>query len=474
MKKLLLFAGLLVGASLANAQQAIPNGAFEQWNTTTFDAPRYYIATSNRENFRSGLPFNVTKVTDAYHGTSAVKITTVANATDSMFGYMFNGMPEDDPSRWHGGIPISEKPSGFRGYIKSDVKTGDTAYIVATFSKNGVNIGAYFVPVYGQKTTYTLVDFDFTPALPQTPDSMMFGAVSSNALVEFGIPGSYIQMDSFSLKGITTQPAQLNGDFELWDVVTVESPLNWYTNDNNELSNVKSTDPYKGSFAVKLTTRWEQDRDRDRAQPDRVSTGYYPRNCNPCNQLGGYPFTNLTDTLVFWYKYTAAGGSKAEVRAQVKKNGSFVGGNSTYLDAAATYTRHEMPFSAGMTPDTLVIEIQSSRWEDSLQTNAGAVLIIDEVQLKSKPLNTGLSKWKRSNTIGVYPNPANTVVNIDLSTAIQNGQITLINMVGQAVSVTSLDGLHHSIDIQQLPKGIYFYEVVSEGNRLQSGKLIIQ
>lgn len=472
MKKVILVFFLCI-AGFVQAQQSVPNGSFETWNSSPFENPRYYPASSNRDVWRDGLPFNVEKVTDAYHGSYAVKLTTVANASDSWFAYIASGNPEDDPDKWHGGIAYNQKPTGIQGYYKSNVMAGDTAVILITFSKNGVNIGAYYYQIYGQHSAYTPFSLTFTPALTQTPDSFMFAAASSNATSNTpGMAGSMLQLDSISLTGVTAQPAQLNGDFELWDAFTAEVPVNWYTREGRDITNVKTTTAYKGAFAVKLTTVVSDDENQPlKARPDFISTGYYPRNCNPCNEEGGFPYTPQTDTLVFWYKYAPAGNSKGEATVKFKKNGNIVGGYTIQLDAAATYTKMEMPLMASVTPDTLIVGFQSGRWDDSLLTQVGSVLYLDEVQLKSQPLNTGLGKLSPSTVSAVYPNPAHHEITITSPEPVSGGVVTLFNLTGKAVLTSALDAQHTLINISTLSPGIYLYRITANENYMQTGKL---
>ncbi len=58
-------------------QSPVPNGDFENWNSSTIENPANYPNTSNADElFRYGLPSNVIKSAEAYHGTSAVELTT--------------------------------------------------------------------------------------------------------------------------------------------------------------------------------------------------------------------------------------------------------------------------------------------------------------------------------------------------------------------------------------------------------------
>jgi hypothetical protein len=207
-----------------------------------------------------------------------------------------------------------------------------------------------------------------------------------------------------------------------------------------------------------------------------LSTGYYPSNCDQCNQSGGQPFTNTADTLVFWYKYTAVAGSKGSVSFMLKKNGNIIGGNQLELEPTLTFLKIEIPIQTFQAPDTLTVDFQSSRWTDSLPDQSGAVLIVDEVQLKSQPLHTSIFKIDRVHALSVYPNPASKEVNIRMEniTGYPNVNFKLVNALGQTVYVTELSDPLSTIDLRAWQAGAYFFQVESAGKALQSGRLIVE
>lgn len=460
----------------AFGQNSIPNGAFENWTSTNVENPKYFSQTSNRETFRNDLPMNCEKTTDAYHGTYAVKLTSVGDQDSYMPGYMVNGDPNNNPQDWHGGIPYAQKATGLRGYYKSDVKAGDTALVLVAFSKAGVNIGSYAFKIAGTQSTYTLFNFTFDPPLLITPDSVLIGATSSNVLADDLVVGSMLQLDSISFTGVASQPTNLNGDFEEWETTVHEKPSLWNVESDESQVSYKSTDAYKGSYSIRLQTSvGENEQGQTRTFPTSISTGYYPENCNNCNQQGGYPFTNQYDTLVFWYKYTSVAASKAVVSYSVRKNGQNINGNWIELNASATYQKFEVPISAFPAPDTLVVNFQSCRWDDSLAIQGGSVLIVDEVQLKSAPLNTGLWTIRKTANIRVYPNPTNGVLHIDATeeNLCEGATFVLMNALGQEVHTAVLHSASNQLSLTNLPAGAYYYVIRSGYLKIQNGKLII-
>lgn len=481
MKKLILLLSLTFFSLAINAQYSIPNGNFEQWTTNTFDNPLNYPNTSNVQNFfRYHLPGNVTKTQDAYHGLYAVQLTTNANATDTSFAYFVNESPEGDPSTWTGGMPYNQKPTGIRGYYKYNVANADSGTIFVTFSKAGVNVGSYFFLVGGIQNNYTLFDFTLNPALSVTPDSVIFGALSCKFVggEPHGPVGSTLILDNVSFTGVNSQPTSMNGDFEEWQTQTYNSPNNWYTRSDMGEGFNRITDAVAGNYAIELITTLGTDQyGNPKVRQGHISTGYYPDNCNPCNQLGGYPYSNQIDTLAFWYKYAPSNNDSAQVYLSFKKNGIQFSGAIKTLHAASSYTYMEIPFYNWQTPDSVVVEIQSSVWQDSLPSFAGSSLIIDEMHFKSQPFFTGINSVNfAKNNVHIYPNPVKTIATININPDINTEglELRVYDIYGRTIKKTNIENHTFIFDGENLSSGLYFYEVGNSSRILQNGKLVME
>jgi hypothetical protein len=75
--------------------------------------------------------------------------------------------------------------------------------------------------------------------------------------------------------------------------------------------------------------------------------------------------------------------------------------------------------------------------------------------------------------IRVYPNPTSQYLQIALNTDLQ-GQINLINSLGEVVKSVKLDGMETILDIQSLPSGMYEVQLVSEAGVKSNAKFIKQ
>lgn len=476
MKKILLLAILAAMGWSIKAQNAIPNGNFETWTTSSYDDLQNYQTSNVEAFFNCNASANCVKTAQSYQGSWAVQITTVGTGNNACFGYFIIGKPENDPSTWHGGIPYNQKPTGLQGYYKSDIPTGDSAIVLANFSLAGHSIGLYAFKLYGQHSSYTPFSFSFNPPLPYTPDSVMFGATSSDVLSQniTAINGSMIQIDHVSFTGVASQPAMLNGDFELWTPIILYKPAQWYMNNGGGSSSVtQTTDKHSGNDAVEMKTTVGNDKSGPVASAGSISTGYYERNCNNnCSPLGGFPLANQIDTLGFWYKYAPMGGDTAVVSLNFKKNGVAMYYTEKKLNSAASYQYVELPFNTWQVPDTVIVQFQSSLWQHTSLGYVGSVLKVDEAGFKSQKVTTGILNHRMDEKITIFPNPGNGIFSIQSDVKIS--LIEVKNMLGENIySVQPIDN-DAVIDLSNQPKGVYFYQFKRGLEIIKEGKLIIK
>ncbi|HEX7412906.1 MAG TPA: T9SS type A sorting domain-containing protein [Bacteroidia bacterium] len=488
MKKIYVIASLALTINAFAQSNAIPNGGFENWTSSTCDNPQYYPFTTNPQAFQSGAPFNVVKSTDAYHGSFAIQITTEISAThDTIQGGFFNINPDNGKGQgsgqypaWHGGFAYNQKPTGIRGYYKSAIASPDTGRIIIMFKHSGVDTAMYFFPLYGTHSTYTLFSFTFNPPLPSTPDTVIFAIMSSDPMNKsIDRNGSMLKIDSLSFTGVSSQPAQLNGDFELWQTQTFTNLDNWYVQGggNNGLSGViQTTDKVAGNYAAELIT---QQGTRGNgggggvpaANASSISTGYYPNNCGgSCVQRGGRPFSNQIDTLCFYYKYAPSGSDTAQANVNFKKNFVNVWGTGINLLTASTYTYMEIPFNTMMSIDTVIVSFQSSNWRDSALSFVGSILKVDEAHFKSQPLTTGIKTFDASIGNKIFPNPSSDG-NFIVSNVNTFDLVRVYNVYGQEVNAQIVKQNDYA-NIQINAAGAYFVQINSSG-KITTQKVII-
>lgn len=479
-KNLLLTLALIgtIALNIDAQTPSTPNGNFENWTSITYELPQNYIWSSNVDALRKNVPFNVIKSTDAYHGNYAVQMTTQIVNGDTMPGIFVNVDPKNgDPSTWNGGFAYNQQPTGMRGYYKSSIASPDTAFVLAFFYKSGVMIGQYGFYFNGIHNTYTPFSFSFIPALPQPPDTVIFGAGSSNYANPGNMRnGSMLKLDSISFTGVSSQPALFNGDFETWQSTTIDKPTNWFTEGGGNSPTggaYKTGDAKAGSNAIELITYVGERNNNPVAQGGQISTGWYPNNCNSnCYEQGGYPFSNQIDTLAFWYKYAPSDNGMAQVNINFKQNGNNIWSTGVSLPAAANYQYMEIPFNIGQMPDTAIVSAQSSLWQDSLLSNVGSNLKIDEIHFKSQPLTTSIFDYKNDNTLSIYPNPSNGNFIIQTSNA-TNQILQVYDVNGKIVLNLTISG-KTNIDASFLSEGVYNMSIISNKGLVNKRFVIVK
>jgi CubicO group peptidase (beta-lactamase class C family) len=85
---------------------------------------------------------------------------------------------------------------------------------------------------------------------------------------------------------------------------------------------------------------------------------------------------------------------------------------------------------------------------------------------------TAISKVPNEMAPKLYPNPASGMVTVSLPDA-NGGNMVLFSLLGELVLKLALTGGNTTIDVVNLPKGVYLYQVESNGN-FYNGKLIVE
>lgn len=433
--------------------QSVPNGAFETWSVTPYDDPTGWF-NSNREALKNMNMPTTTKVAGITG--SAIKIQTVVIAGDTQGGFFAN--TNGDPTNGEGGVPYSQKPSQITGKYMANMMGNDSAVMLVIFKKAGAVVSMNFFTLGGKNQT-TFSSFSFPLTLAVVPDSVVIAAASSNLLTNVGVSdGSSIVFDDLAFAGTGITQTIPNGNFDAWTTKSIDKATGWKAFGEG-VSRV--TDSYKGTYAIRLET---MKYDNNNVEPSGLTSG---------NDMGGggLPFTNQQDTLFGYYKYTTSGNDSAMISAGVSKNGTMIGGNMMHLGAKATYTYFELPINAGAVPDSLRIDVMSSVYP-TISSSVGSVLILDELQLKSQKLTTGIVSAKAAkNEIIAFPNPVSNVLNIVTNTT-DASRVIITDLTGKVVMEHAAQGSRElSIQTSDLKPGVYFYQVEAAG-QVSRGKFV--
>lgn len=143
---------------------------------------------------------------------------------------------------------------------------------------------------------------------------------------------------------------------------------------------------------------------------------------------------------------------------------NFPDGDSALLDAGTGYAAYL--WSTGATSQTIAVSVSGSY--SVTVTDSYGCSSRDTVNVFVNPVTVFENKVNASETIAVYPNPANDYVRF--VSRLPDGRLTIFNVSGKIIYQSDISG---SIEINTLAwkKGIYFYRIESGNKLVLSGKL---
>ena len=99
--------------------------------------------------------------------------------------------------------------------------------------------------------------------------------------------------------------------------------------------------------------------------------------------------------------------------------------------------------------------------------NTGAYYYIDDVFVTTDSALAGESELKvESEKVKVFPNPASTVLNVEIQNNSEKDNFCLYNEFGQLVECTKMNNNFNSVSVSNLPAGLYYYRITDENGKL--------
>lgn len=201
MKKFLTLLFLASSAFLVKAQDTIPNHSFESWTSFgTFEEPDGWVTSNIFLAFFGVDTFNVSKTTDAYSGTYAIKLEsfTITDSTGTQ-QYGAIAISTDLGTLFNNGTPgfsYSQRATKLKGYYKAYSSDSDTSTIGIIMSQwNAADDTAYAIGVGMIKFTDTSTTYQpfevpliYDPNFSGNPDTVMiFMASSGDSIINGGV-----------------------------------------------------------------------------------------------------------------------------------------------------------------------------------------------------------------------------------------------------------------------------------------------
>ncbi len=146
--------------------------------------------------------------------------------------------------------------------------------------------------------------------------------------------------------------------------------------------------------------------------------------------------------------------------------------DSTFVRDTVTGKWVYVPHSRTLNGDTTYSWIADSLGYPMLTMNMknGAVKVASWLKNTSV---TGIEQITYNAGSLVYPNPANTVLNIKLASA-ENGSVVIMDITGRQISTTDFSNKLANINTSALANGLYFYRISDKtGNFIDAGKFTV-
>ncbi len=149
---------------------------------------------------------------------------------------------------------------------------------------------------------------------------------------------------------------------------------------------------------------------------------------------------------------------------------------NTNPDACSGY----LQFSVQMRPDLALGTVLENRASIYLDQNPAVVTntvfnTVDTAYLEVQLVSTSYLDAEKRNDLQIFPNPTNGNISIWLKNETsQKGSIVLSDMLGKTMLQQDFTGNHLELLRKELPAGIYFLQILQDGNVVANGKVILQ
>jgi hypothetical protein len=89
-------------------------------------------------------------------------------------------------------------------------------------------------------------------------------------------------------------------------------------------------------------------------------------------------------------------------------------------------------------------------------------------------INLGTHSFNDVQKVNIYPNPFHSFINIEINDnfEINNTQIILYDTFGKAVKKVAVSGKTTTLETSSFASGLYLYEIISNNQIVQTGKLL--
>jgi hypothetical protein len=270
-----------------------------------------------------------------------------------------------------------------------------------------------------------------------------------------------------------------NANMESWaNLGSYKEPTGWGSpNSLTSLLGVyecfQSTDANSGTYAAQLKANYVAL--LGLVVPGVIGTGTIDAATQTVK--GGFPISVTPAAVIGYYKYTPTGSDSCLVYSILTKWNSGLNKRDTLAvaafigGAASSYTMFTAPFytlGAG-TPDSALVLVATTN--DVATAQDGSTMYIDDIDFT---VNLGINPIPEIE-LGIYPNPANQLLQITIPLGINAETIVISSVAGMKANQYNVTSGVFELNTSSLANGIYFTMMKnSEGKVVASGKFTVQ
>jgi hypothetical protein len=283
-----------------------------------------------------------------------------------------------------------------------------------------------------------------------------------------------------------------NAGFETWGSTAGEDqqPTGWIsynvftfslidvTNQNpTSVTQATGVDAYQGTYSAKITTGTLVNNPDAANIPNTAGvlmTGAVQ--FNSPYMRSGYGTNQRPQMFSYACKYTPVSGDSAYALVVLTHwNGSgrdTIAAGLDYLPTAvASYTVRNITLTynaafSNAQPDTCLILFSAS----ATAAHDGSTLYVDALSFTGY---VGIDEASASNGVDVYPNPASTLVNFDVTDA-DAAMVAVYDMTGREVKRVNIFNKKGSLDASAMASGMYTYSILNDkGAVVSRGKFTV-
>lgn len=460
MKTILSILSLIGISSFGLTQATIPNQNLENWEQIVVkDSVRYWkTSTQLLQSYGSSIN-NAYLIDDAQHGSKAIHLETIITNSDTLLGYVTQNNADYDLV----GFPYSDIVTNLKGWYKCNNIANDSAIAMVILKNNGVAYSQTIHSFTANTSTWAQFDIPLINGNTLTPDSVFIGFLSSNFENEiFQKSGNWLEIDNIWLENNSVVTTPIPGfSFEELIQETIEQPIGFWSFDKvmynfgSGQCVTKSSDAAVGNTSMRIEMK---QLNINTGLIAIASNGIYTDQ-NGLNN--GSPFNAQPDIYSLQYKYTPASNDAAYALLNIFKNGVNLNNDSIIqLTPTTTWTTKALAININQAPDSVRVTFFPGE-------NVGSVLLIDDLQFLGGDvgIDEGLSSYEWT----IYPNPANSELNIE---TLENTFIKIVDLSGKAIYSELLTTNTSRISTDSWKPGIYFI-TTKHDNIIETKKLMI-